>query len=276
MGICALQLRWLTRLHTMGVLPNGHSIIELGPQDIYRDVTKSAIISNAVALGQGDNPVLDRFPVAFDLPIPPDVSLLLTKSLYSLFGLTDYKSLDFFDHRADFKCDLNIEHAFHEKFDCLTNFGTSEHCFDISMSFRNAHNLLRKGGLLLYDLPAYGDINHGFYNIHPIAYIEMALANKYEIVDAHYVDNVGVRSLIYSLNSQNDFDFDSLPIKISDFCLLDQGPMQRNVILNFYKNLNDPDTIRYQGHAASLIFDYCFIAMRKTSEEPFVVPNQRF
>jgi SAM-dependent methyltransferase len=76
----------------------------------------------------------------------------------------------------------------------VTNFGTAEHVFDIATAFRSMHRLVKPGGVILHCMPAFAFIDHGFYNIHPVFYIELAKANAYDIVDFSYVDNMFVRN----------------------------------------------------------------------------------
>ena len=81
--------------------------------------------------------------------------------------------MDLFDERADYNNDLNTVFNLKDIFDLITNFGTAEHCFNISSVFTNIHNHLNINGICLSVLPAVGQITHGYYNIHPYLYIDM-------------------------------------------------------------------------------------------------------
>jgi hypothetical protein len=67
-----------------------------------------------------------------------------------------------------------------------TNFGTAERVFNIGELFHSIHDALRPGGVAMHVLPAFGDIDHGFYNIHPAVYFDLAAADDYTIEDKFY------------------------------------------------------------------------------------------
>ena len=122
----------------------------------------------------------------------------------------------------------------------MTNFGTTEHVFNIGQSFENIHNLLNVGGLQLHTLPAYGYIDHGFYNIHPCAYLDMAKANEYEIVDFNYIDNINTR--MARPIEVEPFDFGTLPIQLSDTS--DTYALMTKALMLFHDNLRSAETLR--------------------------------
>jgi len=172
----------------------------------------------------------------------------------------------------------------------VTNFGTTEHVFNIGQSFASIHRLLKVGGLQLHTLPGYGAIDHGFYNIHPCAYLDMARANHYEIVDFLYVDNIYVR-MARPIESA-PFDFGSLPIQSGD--MADTNAFMTRAAVQFYRNLESAETRSVlEGIAPKdrsyaprpmpdeqlqifLVFDYIFVALRRTKRSPdsFVAPLQ--
>ena len=127
-------------------------------------------------------------------------------------GYAKYRSIDLGDSRADWRCDINHPVDIPDRFDAITNFGTAEHIFNIAEVFRSMHVLLRKGGVQLHGLPAFGDVNHGFYNIHPTLYFDIASANGYVIEDIRYLDEINRRTMEHADRFEDDFDFDTLPI----------------------------------------------------------------
>ena len=212
-------------------------------------------------------------------------------AFYSIFGADSYRSIDLTDPRADYAADLN--HPLPRsigRYDVVTNFGTTEHVFNIGQSFANIHRLLKVGGLQLHTLPSYGSIDHGFYNIHPCAYLDMARANHYEIVDFLYVDNINVR-MARPIESA-PFDFGSLPIQLRD--MADTTAFQTRTAVQLYRNLESPETrLVLEGMAPKdrsyaprpmpdeqlpifLVFDFMFVALRRTQRSPhsFVAPLQ--
>lgn len=253
MAIDGLILDWFLRLHRAGAWPTGN-VLEFGPQDLH---VSPAIVQQFLArLGR-----------------PAESSGGLTApDVYAALGSREYHALDRDDPRADIRHDLNEPLVESRRFDVITNLGTLEHVFEPGQVFRTTHELLRPGGLAIYVLPAFGDINHGFWNVHPVTYADVARANGYTILDCHYVDNFGVRGERRRETPEHPFEFSALPIKLAEI----QSPtFRQGVFLNFLNNAVDPETRRLGLRSASLVFDYCFVAMRKAAEHrPFVRPQQ--
>src|SRR5207248_7626298 len=101
-------------------------------------------------------------------------------------GFSSYDAIDVNTTYGSIPMDLNRDLAEHYQFtqsyDLVTNIGTGEHIFDQRAVFRNVHQLTNVGGVMLHILPFVNWINHGFYNFHPILFVDLAAANDYEIV----------------------------------------------------------------------------------------------
>lgn len=252
MGINPRTLYWLNSLYEAGAFQGCKSVLELGPQDLAH-VTEDIQQKFAEKI-VGNAPEKVRSFVA-----SPEIG---GKKIYSLFGIDNYKSVDLFDPRADFRLDLNRKTPEIVGFDVVTNFGTAEHVFNISQVFENIHNFLRVGGVALHILPAYGDIPHGFYNIHPMLYSLMATANSYEIISLVYVNdahNDAVKLMLDSLSQSVLPQMELLnPLDIADI----EMEFARNSALFYLKEKPYP------------VYDYVNCALRKTKEGAFVYPSQ--
>ena len=186
-------------------------------------------------------------------------------TLYGVFGYTTYRSIDLDDPRADWRCDLNHPVDISEKFDMITNFGTAEHIFNIGEVFRSMHTLLKDGGIQLHIMPAFGDVNHGFYNVHPTVYFDVAKANDYVVEDIRYVDEIDRRTTEHTNRFEDDFDFEALPIGRDQLeAHLTIGAEVARKFLAIRKQR--PDAVPK---------DYAFVALRKLRDQPFRVPIQR-
>jgi hypothetical protein len=128
------------------------------------------------------------------------------------------------------------------------------------------------GGVALHVLPAFGDINHGFFNVHPTVYLDLAAANNYTIDDICYVDRWDIRNRVLEADLSQDFDFDSLPIRIEH--LRDRNTLQRTVTELFIANASRADTKLYGAGFDSLFYDYCLVALRKNDDRAFQNPVQ--
>lgn len=266
MGINALQVAWISRLADKKIIRPGDSIIEFSPQDL-------ACSRNAVELYGRRHCALSQLPAKveelFDGERPRQIK---PQAFYELFGITKYRSVDLLDARADWLRDLNLPFQLPEDFDLATNFGTAEHVFNIAAVFHSIHDVLRPGGVALHVLPAFGDIDHGFFNIHPTTYFDLATANNYAIEDLCYVDRWDIRNKAFEADLKSNFDFDGLPIRLEH--LRDREILQRMVTNRFVENSRHPDTLRYGPGFAGLYYDYCIVALRKMDNRPFRFPIQ--
>lgn len=262
MAINALQVAWLCRLAKKGVLRPGSSMIEFGPQDLLCSRRALEVLSRA-------NPAWSKLDDVFDGEKPRSVK---PTAFYELFGVRRYKSVDGGDPRSDWIRDLNKPFHTFEKFDVATNFGTFEHVFNIGTAFHSLHDVLRPDGVALHVLPAFADIDHGFFNIHPTVYFDVASANGYAIEDFCYVDRWDIRVRVFEENLQSDYDFDALPIGMAQ--LRDPAVLKNMTAAGFVENYQRSDTILHGATFPGRCYDYCLVALRKTADRPFRYPVQ--
>jgi SAM-dependent methyltransferase len=262
MAINALQVAWLCRLTRKGVVRRGDSIIEFGPQDLL--CSRKALEIHAQI-----NPAWSKIDEVYDGERPRPVK---PAAFYELFGIAKYRSVDATDPRSDWLHDLNEPFRAPEQFDLATNFGTFEHVFNISAAFRSIHDALRTGGVALHVLPAFADIDHGFFNIHPTTYFDLANANNYVIEDMCYVDRWDIRVRVFEADLRPDYDFESLPIGME--ILRDPDALRELVSAQFVKNYQLPETLAHCSGFPGRCFDYCLVALRKTNDRPFRNPMQ--
>jgi SAM-dependent methyltransferase len=266
LAINTLQVAWLSRLAKKNIIKQGDSIVELGPQDIL--CSRPAL--NFYGQRHCDDPTLTKkldeiYDDGEPRPILPSV-------FYSIFGTKKYRSVDLFDPRSDWMRDCNYPFKLPERFNIVTNFGTAEHVFNIGSVFRSIHDALLPDGVALHVLPAFGDIDHGFFNVHPTVYLDLATANNYTIDDLCYVDRWDIRNKVLEADPSEDFDFDALPIKMEH--LRDRPTLQRMVTDLFVANYNRADTRRYGVGFDGIFYDYCLVALRKNGGRTFRNPVQ--
>jgi hypothetical protein len=236
-------------------------MIELGPQDLilYTPAAIEFYVRRHLSAEAG-RAVMDRLFDGQGQFRREEIG-----TLYGVFRYTTYRSIDLDDPRADWRCDLNHPVDISERFDMITNFGTAEHIFNICEVFRSMHVLLREGGVQLHVMPVFGDVNHGFYNVHPTAYLDVAKANDYVIEDSRYVDEIDRRTTEHANRFEDDIDFDALPIGRARLeAHLTLGAEIAANVLAIWKQR--PDAVPK---------DYAFVALRKLRDRPFRVPIQR-
>lgn len=285
MAIGSMHIEWLSSLALRSHIPPGAAVLDLGTQDLW---TEPEPLQRVAARHLGSADCERTLAAIFDGRTPTPCS---QRDFYSIFGAASYRSIDLGDPRADFSLDLNLPvPSSTGTYDVVTNFGTTEHVFNISQTFANIHALLDVGGIQIHTLPAYGYIDHGFYNVHPSVYLDMARVNAYDIVDVLYIDNINVR--MAHVTHAEPFDFSTLPIQLRD--MSDTYALMTKAAMLFQHNLQSADTRAILDKLAPrrplpsrllmkdkplpifLVFDMMFVALRKTSRSPneFVTPMQ--
>jgi hypothetical protein len=262
MAINALQVAWLSRLAMRGIIRKGDSIIEFGPQDLL-------CTRRAVEIHSHLNPAWSKLDEIYDGEKP---RLIKPAAFYELFGISKYKSVDGHDPRADWHWNLNEPFRVLERFDIATDFGTFEHVFNIAAAFSSIHEVLRAGGVALHVLPAFADIDHGFFNIHPTTYFDLAEANSYVIEDLCYVDRWDIRNRVFETDLRPNFDFEALPISKEQ--LRDPQVLKHRVSASFVESYQLPETLAHGASFPGRCYDYCLVALRKTTDRSFQHPMQ--
>jgi len=260
-GINSCILAWMEAVGGAGVLDGLEAVLEMGPQDFFFPLQSLEQVATA-RIGP-DGAGLAQAIMGGALPYSERQALF-----YSLFGLKVYASVDTYDDRATFRQDLNSAPRAPEKFDLLVDFGTSEHVFNIGNAFVYTHNTLRPGGVCLKVLPTFGDNCHGFYNIHPTVYFDIARVNDYDILDFRYVDDM--------ISRPDERGCSSL-LSLADMDGLNSfagcAAIQSRISRNFADILDRAVSHGRIGEAHNSV-DYCFVALRKRNDTPFRYPGQ--
>ena len=105
---------------------------------------------------------------------------------YAALGMDQYSSIDINGQLNSLPFDLNscIEerYAFTQRFDLVTNNGTTEHLFNQQAVFDNIHRLTSVDGLMLHAVPFLNYVNHCFFNYSPTFFYNLAVANGYTLL----------------------------------------------------------------------------------------------
>jgi SAM-dependent methyltransferase len=101
---------------------------------------------------------------------------------YRKLGCNRYEAVDA-NGGGTILADLNLPlEPFPGTFDLVTDFGTSEHVFDIAQCWRTIHALCKSGGYIAFEKPFQGYPDHGFWNTHATLWRDLAKANDYELL----------------------------------------------------------------------------------------------
>lgn len=259
MAISNPMLSWFADLHARGAFAGLRSLLELGPQDL---TLNKRILSDCLARIAGGPVSLAPY---FDGDAPNPIG---ARALYRELGATEYFSLDLDDERADFRLDLNSVTALPRKFDIITNFGTAEHVFNIANVISFIHNHLEVGGLALHVMPTRGGYNHGFYNFQSTWYRDLAVANRYEIVDFVFMPDFVAQHLDMDAAASAGRPYHA------DFVVA-TGDEQAESDKRFTRAAFARLSLRQREPATNFdIMDCIFAALRKTVDAPFRIPQQ--
>ncbi|HVY88229.1 MAG TPA: hypothetical protein VG942_05130 [Hyphomonadaceae bacterium] len=165
------------------------------------------------------------------------------------YGIQEYMSCDV-NGLADEYIDLGLPlpDKFKNRYMTVFNGGTLEHVFDLRQAMENIHDALAVGGVVIHTTPTTW-IDHGFVNHNPIMHHLTAQANKYETIAEGTYYNVGT--------------FEGVQRPIVSVYGVDEeipgvGKRDKEMFAGAYLPANSMH----------------LIALRKTSNERFVVPQQ--
>lgn len=172
------------------------SIFEIGEQNWYGDVSFESLNETIKNFAEKSNlkqltNELEKITLAVkNKENPKKFAFDVAKIFYkTIFAYKEYKAIDLHGTADSFKFDLNSEYNETTKYDLITNIGTSEHIFNQLAVFKTIHNLVKKDGIIIHQLPGQGYYDHGFFNYHPTFFFDLALANNYTMGGFWMYDN---------------------------------------------------------------------------------------
>lgn len=159
------------------------SLDRIGLSLIAPHVNGAAIL----ALGYPDMAVSDedfRALVGFDKKGAKN-----THGLLATAGAVAFDVVDVIAHKGMERIvDLNEPQAWPRRYELVINPGTLEHCFNIGLAWANAWAAVAPGGHLLQVCPA-SMLNHGFWNVCPVALEEWCRANGGRVRELRFARN---------------------------------------------------------------------------------------
>lgn len=112
----------------------------------------------------------------------------------------EYVAIDICRARYAELFDLNVHSLapdFHNYFDMVLNFGTTEHIINQYNCFKVMHEACKPGGYIHAQIPASGWVNHGYFNYDPLLFYDLATANNY-IIHALWFNGGGGRPVFWT------------------------------------------------------------------------------
>lgn len=187
MAITAIEYKLLRDLRRARLLPKNPHVVEFGEANWYGDVPKAMLFKDldellpdaAVrAAARGELEALFARHEGGD----EDALFAVARIFYrAILEPASWTAVDMGGTERALKLDLNRPVDLGRTFDVVLNFGTAEHIFDIAQFFRTMHAVARPGALMIHACPFWGWLDHGFWNIQPTVYVDLAQANSYRV-----------------------------------------------------------------------------------------------
>ena len=141
----------------------------------------------------------------------PPKERTLAKLYFDRLGF-NHTSIDIKGKRGSVPLDLSkpiTDERYLNRFDILTNFGTSEHVDNQFECWRNIHNLVKSGGIFIHILPmtlTEGENNkHCDYCYFPKFFANLSRSNFYNICYAEALFDLGGAGYCYRKYHNNEF-----------------------------------------------------------------------
>jgi hypothetical protein len=164
-----------------GVIPSEPHILELGQANWYGDIDPKCLVDDVKKYASTDDVegLLDRLK---DPGTPEEPILFIQAGVFygALIKPVEWYAIDHNGTPKADRLDLNYPVDFRD-LDVVINTGTAEHVFNQFQFFKTAHDACKNGGIMVHMLPAWGWLDHGFYNYHPTFVADLAAANGYHI-----------------------------------------------------------------------------------------------
>ena len=182
------------------------------------------------------SPGLDRARLAEDLAAARTTSqsslpVAEAQLIYRwLLKMGRYRAIDLGSPRPECWIDLNYPTDLGQQFDVVINNGTSEHIFNQANVFKFMHDHTSLGGMMIHYTCGLGWVEHGFYNVQPSFFFDLAKYNGYEVLSCQLVNETT-----------------ALPIEAGKVSgdALNQDPRLRNALIHCCMRRWDAAPFRY-------------------------------
>ncbi len=184
MAISATHYFIVRSLFEHGMLPQNGALLEIGEANLYPDVDPKTIaedIRKFVTDPQRRDALLQR--LADVIAAGGDRAIFdLVKVVYEMFfAPVEMQAVDFGGSDTALRLDLNYPLELSRRFEIVINHGTAEHIFNIGQVFKSIHDYTVPSGLMIHESPFTGWIDHGFYNLQPTLFFDVAERNQYVV-----------------------------------------------------------------------------------------------
>ncbi len=184
MAITRYCYQFWKELRDEGRIPAEPYVLELGQANWYGDLDAFCLLKDIreYAESQSIHLLVER------LGYPDLKNDLFRQAEIFYAAILQYAGITAIDMNGTsraLRLDLNypvIDRFANIDLSVVINTGTAEHIFNQHQFFKTAHDACAREGIMVHMLPAWGWLDHGFYNYHPTFVADLAAANGYEIV----------------------------------------------------------------------------------------------
>lgn len=176
-------LQLMTWLKEKGHLGSGRKVVEIGAQQLNDAFLEGKDELDRLCRLYGVAPPSLPPPLAKHVSRKLDAEAPHARGFYEALGY-DYAYVDI-DAPGGYPRDLNFDSVpahLAGQHHLVTNFGTTEHVANQLNAFKIIHDLTAVGGLMIHELPAQGDVNHGFFSYQPRFFDRLAYSNEYDML----------------------------------------------------------------------------------------------
>jgi hypothetical protein len=256
MAISAPHYHLLRTLFESNLLPQNGALLEIGQANWYGDVSPLTMVDDIrkfVTDPQRRDALIKRLTQIVEASEKAHQSPGFdpVKICYDLFfSPVEVQAVDFGGTETALKLDLNRPIALNRRFEVVINHGTAEHIFNIAQVFMTMHDYTVPGGLMIHESPFTGWIDHGFYNLQPTLFVDVALCNQYEIC-AMFIETLADKTILRIARREDVYqlaDSKRIPDNAMLYTVLRKGPEERPFevpMQSYYAHRLSPD-----GHAA--------------------------
>lgn len=208
MAISSTHYVLVRDLFERGLLPQNGALLQIGEANWY-DLDPPSMADDIRRL-VGDARRRDALLVRLAQAVADKGTYFLfdiARVFYDLFfSPAEMQAVDFEGTPTAHRLDLNGPIALSRRFDVVINHGTAEHIFNIAQVFKTMHDYTVPGGFMMHEGPFTGWIDHGFYNLQPTLFFDLAEYNRYvllgmfiEDLAAHTIVQIRAREDVYEL-----------------------------------------------------------------------------
>lgn len=146
------------------------------------------------------------------------------KNMYESLGF-EYSCIDLMEAENCYALDLNFDQVpmeIYNKFDLVTNLGTTEHLINQNNCFKFLHDLTKLNGFMFHNVPFQGFENHSLICYNPKLFWMIARSNNYKLHFFHVTRSKKKHLINNDIinNIMDNFD-NGLPNELKEFYLED-------------------------------------------------------